>query len=331
MLARQMVLGDESSASEALRGTGDETFRRLAEAVGAALFVRVNGQFRYVNHVAQDITGYTREELLSMSFGNLAHVDSANPVDEWEAIDEPHRESMSYQEFNIHTKIGETRCLAVTSAPIWYRGEFARLITAFDITNSKRAEEQAQLLAMTDPLTGLGNYRKILSVLNLEIERSSRTARPFALLLLDVDDFKQINDRFGHLEGNRALCRLGNVAQSCCRAIDTVTRCGGDEFSIILPETSAVAARAVAARIREQLAKNKQPLSVSVGVVEFPKDGETVESLVQAADRQLYQMKKRNLDTSSATLKRLRSPSGGEFGRRCDARAITLRSEPRKH
>jgi diguanylate cyclase (GGDEF)-like protein len=205
------------------------------------------------------------------------------------------------------------RCLDVTAATIEFDGVSTMLISAFDITECKRAEERAQLLAMTDPLTGLGNYRRILDVLNAEIERSGRTGRSFALLLLDLDGLKEINDRYGHLVGSRALCRLGDALRVCCRAIDSVARYGGDEFSVILPETTAEAAGVVASRIREELAKDSQqpPLSVSMGVVAYPRDGETIETLLQTADRELYGMKSRDTDKPSWSVdSRMISPAG---------------------
>jgi diguanylate cyclase (GGDEF)-like protein len=148
---------------------------------------------------------------------------------------------------------------------------------------------------LTDPLTGLGNYRRLLDVLHAEIERSGRTGRPFAVLLLDLDGLKKVNDGYGHLSGSRALCRLGDVLRFACRAIDTAARYGGDEFAVVLPETTARAAVFVAARIRKRLAKDTQqpPLSATIGVAGYPQDGETIEALLRTADRELYRMKNR--------------------------------------
>jgi integral membrane sensor domain MASE1/GGDEF domain-containing protein len=98
------------------------------------------------------------------------------------------------------------------------------------------AEEQSHFLAVSDPLTGLGNYRKLIDTLDMEIRRSSRTGRAFALLLMDMDDLKRINDTFGHVVGSRALCRLAQALRINSRNIDTAARFGGDEFALIVPE-----------------------------------------------------------------------------------------------
>ena len=176
---------------------------------------------------------------------------------------------------------------------IEFDGMLASVVSAFDVTERKHAEENVQLLAVTDPLTGLGNYRRLTEALDAEVKRTGRTERPFAILLLDLDQLKKINDRYGHLIGSQSLCRLADVLRVFCRAIDTAARYGGDEFAVILPETTAAAARLVASRIRSRLAMDslQPPLSVSIGVAVYPQDGETIEALLRTADRELYGMK----------------------------------------
>jgi two-component system cell cycle response regulator len=174
------------------------------------------------------------------------------------------------------------------------QGNFAgREIIAVDITEQRTLEDQLRHQASSDSLTGLSNHRRLLEVLQAEICRSKRTARDFSLLLLDLDGLKQINDQHGHLVGNRALCRLGQILADCCRAVDTATRHGGDEFAVVLPETGMAAATLVARRICDLLAKDTEDpaLSVSVGVACYPSDADSIAALLHAADTALYAMK----------------------------------------
>jgi diguanylate cyclase (GGDEF)-like protein len=165
------------------------------------------------------------------------------------------------------------------------------LALAAVVSERRTAERRLRRLAVTDALTGVGNYRRLITALGGEIRRSQRTEKPFALLLLDLDDLKGINDHHGHLVGNRALCRVAAALRRSCRSIDTAARFGGDEFALILPETREEAARQVARRIAGELAVDPEwpPLSLCVGLAEYPRDGETVERLLAVGDRVLYE------------------------------------------
>ncbi len=169
-------------------------------------------------------------------------------------------------------------------------------IIAVDITEQRRIEAQLRLQASTDSLTGLANHGRLLDVLHAEVSRSRRTGREFSIVLFDLDGLKNINDQFGHLAGNRALCRLAQILKDCCRSIDTAARHGGDEFAVVLPETSAAAAALVAHRIFELLeAEDEQPhVSVSVGIASFPDHADGIGALLQIADQALYAMKCQN-------------------------------------
>ncbi len=167
------------------------------------------------------------------------------------------------------------------------------LALAAEVTEHRHADEHIRQLAVTDPLTGVANYRRLLDALDSEIKRYGRTGRSFALLLLDLDGLKKINDTYGHLVGSDALCRLANILRIHCRAIDTAGRYGGDEFVLVLPETEFGAARRVADRISERLKTDgdEPPLSVSTGIAVYPQDGRTMDELFGMADRALYAKK----------------------------------------
>ena len=177
------------------------------------------------------------------------------------------------------------------------------LVLAAVVAERKGAEGLLRKLAVSDPLTGLANYRQLVQALDVEIRRSSRTERPFAVVLMDLDGLKQINDKHGHLVGSLALRRVAETLLGSCRGIDTAARFGGDEFALVLPETGDAAAWHVARRVAERVARDgeKPVLSMSMGVAIYPRDGATLEALLNAADRSLYEAKARRRDRITRT------------------------------
>ncbi|MBS1840567.1 MAG: sensor domain-containing diguanylate cyclase [Acidobacteria bacterium] len=176
-----------------------------------------------------------------------------------------------------------------------FDGEIAGCMgVGLDVTERKRSEEQVLYQATHDALTGLANYREFAETLEREVRRADRSRNSFAVLLLDLDGLKQINDRSGHLAGNRALKRLANAMREHCRAIDVAARYGGDEFALVLIDADPAMAEQVAARIRACLHKeeNEPPLGVSIGIASYPADGRTGQELLEAADQRLYTQKK---------------------------------------
>jgi diguanylate cyclase (GGDEF)-like protein/PAS domain S-box-containing protein len=174
-------------------------------------------------------------------------------------------------------------------------GEIEGCVAAgIDITDRKQREDRMRHQATHDALTGLANYREFMDTVEREVRRAERSKHLFALLLLDLDELKAINDRFGHLAGNRALKRLSEIIKEHSRATDLAARYGGDEFAVALIDADPGMAHQIAQRIagalREQV--EEPPLSVSIGIGVYPEDGRTAEELLEAADRHLYKRKK---------------------------------------
>jgi diguanylate cyclase (GGDEF)-like protein len=164
---------------------------------------------------------------------------------------------------------------------------------AVDITHRHLVMERLRELAFTDPMTGLANYRRLIDCMELEIKRCERTKRSFSIVMLDLDGLKTINDTHGHLCGSRALCRVANALRSQCRSTDLAARYGGDEFCVVLPETSMDGAKNAAKRIADCLATEAEApsISVSAGAATYPSHGRSTDQLIVAADQGLYAAK----------------------------------------
>jgi diguanylate cyclase (GGDEF)-like protein len=165
---------------------------------------------------------------------------------------------------------------------------------------NSRLYKLTKRLSITDELTDLYNYRYLQQRLDDEIGRARRYSKTLSFLMLDVDDFKAVNDRHGHLVGDVVLAELGQVLKTAVREVDMVARYGGEEFSVLLPETDAAGAFIVAEKIREAVALHRFPdedgdrtvrASVSIGLANFPVHAEDKESLLKAADDAVYQAK----------------------------------------
>jgi diguanylate cyclase (GGDEF)-like protein/PAS domain S-box-containing protein len=252
------------------------------------------GKFLDVNQTLVTMLGYdSREELLAV---NLAREIISHPRKRAQLLGHSSEElQVEPVEIEWMRKDGTALKLRLSGREVSSdEGETEGYeLIAEDITKQRELEDQLRQQAAKDSLTGLANYRHLVDVLDNEVKRSERTKREFALLLFDLDGLKEINDRYGHLTGSQALCRLADVLSLGCRDIDTAARFGGDEFALVLPETNGESARQVAHRICESLANDgrKPQLSVSVGVALYPADGERIDTLLGAADVALYSMK----------------------------------------
>ncbi len=152
--------------------------------------------------------------------------------------------------------------------------------------------QKAQEQAITDGLTGVKTHRFLMEALSSEWKRSTRANRPFALVLMDLDRFKFVNDFYGHLEGDVVLQRVGHILEQNCRSSDVVARYGGDEFVILMPETTIEQARQLASKLRgwvaaDPLLRDKN-ITASFGIAGFPVHGSTPQELIQVADSSMY-------------------------------------------
>jgi diguanylate cyclase (GGDEF)-like protein len=162
-----------------------------------------------------------------------------------------------------------------------------------------RVYEAARNLADRDPLTGFFNHRYLHERLSEEVVRAIRSRRPLSVVMLDLDDFKLVNDTFGHVYGDRVLVYVAETIRASLRGSDVAARYGGDEFALILPETNAQEAAAAAERIlaafhaRPFIADGRTalPVGTSIGIATHPGDGRTATELIAAADAGLYAAK----------------------------------------
>lgn len=170
-----------------------------------------------------------------------------------------------------------------------------------------RMMEKLQRLAITDGLTKLHNSRSFYSQLEVEVDRFNRYKHPLSLLLLDIDHFKQYNDNFGHLEGDKVLVRISQLIKSCLRKLDTAYRYGGEEFTVILPETSCEEAELVAERIRTKIQtekfkpRNAKELSITISIGTTQYDAqEQLSTFIQRADKAMYLSKQKGRNRVTA-------------------------------
>jgi len=168
--------------------------------------------------------------------------------------------------------------------------------------------EKLKKLSITDGLTKLYNSRHFYNQLRGEIDRSNRYDHPLSLLILDIDHFKDYNDSFGHLEGDKVLIRIGLVIKPLLRKMDSAYRYGGEEFTVILPETDGTMAQTVAQRIRKAVkaetftpegSTKPETITISLGVTQY-NPAEDISEFIQRADKALYGSKEDGRDMVSA-------------------------------
>jgi diguanylate cyclase (GGDEF)-like protein len=208
----------------------------------------------------------------------------------------------------VHGKLEILNIVSLATVLPWFSlvgGYITRLKTkvAKSLAEIKESERRYQELSMVDDLTRLYNSRHFYNQLAREIERSNRYEQPLALMMLDLDKFKDFNDTYGHIEGDEVLLRLGKVIKSCLRDSDSAYRYGGEEFTIILPMTTAEDGLGIAKRIQEEFRKEafrpapgrEVRITMSIGVGQY-RPQEEMKAFVSRVDQTMYQAKQQGRD-----------------------------------
>ncbi|MBI5582443.1 MAG: GGDEF domain-containing protein [Deltaproteobacteria bacterium] len=292
---------------EALQET-ERLHRLLVEHIGDVFWIRdLNLQFTYLSPSVTALTGYTPEEAMSLPL-----VKTYTPESIQKALaalqEEQALEASGTGETNRTRKL-EMEGYAKDGSRVWTESVITFLRAADgkvtgilgisrDITERKQHEEVIRQLAFFDYLTGLPNRRLLADRFLLAKGQSRRAGKGLGLLLLDLDRFKEINDRFGHHWGDQLLIAVGERLGALLRNVDTVARLGGDEFAVLLPETALAAdAVKVAEKIIEafhapfQVDGQQLSITTSIGLAACPQDGSELDELLKKADTALYEAK----------------------------------------
>jgi diguanylate cyclase (GGDEF)-like protein/PAS domain S-box-containing protein len=264
------------------------------------LFVIEEGRVVFANDALCRLYGYTQEEIKALP----SYLELAHPVDR-ERVAQNHQRRLKGEQFPnrydiaIVTKSGERREVEITASPISTAGRPGVLVVMVDNTERRLAEERVQFLALHDALTGLANRVLFFDRLNSAIAAAHRKDGAFALLYLDLDDFKPINDTYGHEAGDLALRTVAERLRGCVRESDTVARLGGDEFVLMVNDAyEKSAAVTVAEKVIDALTRPlpiegcQQLLGCSIGIALYPRDGEDADSLMRFADAAMYGAKR---------------------------------------
>jgi diguanylate cyclase (GGDEF)-like protein/PAS domain S-box-containing protein len=297
-----------AEAVEAREKRRAESYLAIARTIIVAL--DADARVTLINNEGCALLGYRRAALLGRSW-----LDVVVPDDERTKVRYIHRRLMAGTadpakpfESAVLTRDGRQRLVDWRSAIIHDDdGEVGGiLISGIDITERVAAEQEIRYLASHDPVTGLRNRHFLLDQFAGAIARARRHDKLLAVLFVDLDGFKRINDNHGHPAGDRLLAEVGRRIASCVRATDTVTRFGGDEFVVLLEDLQdRHAAAHLAQVIGERLSatidvgRGEVPIGASIGVALLPDHGDTPEALLRAADAAMYEAKKKRAGSAA--------------------------------
>jgi diguanylate cyclase (GGDEF)-like protein/PAS domain S-box-containing protein len=284
---------------EALQKSQQEFASLFQSHSEALLYVDDKGTILDINKRFSELFGYTLEEIKGKNV-NCGIIHPPDKIEEGKEIDKKTLSSGYIQLETIRKKKDGTIFPAfISGSTVFIDGKACGIIcTYIDITERKKFEEQLEKLSRIDSLTGCYNRRYGLELLEQQIKLAQRLKSPILIAFLDIDNFKAINDDFGHQEGDRILIEVGNLLKSTLREIDIICRIGGDEFLLAFPDTSSQEASLIRSRLEEKLVPLNRKISkdyqiqFSIGFVEYlPEAAMPLDKLITIADQLMYEEK----------------------------------------
>lgn len=258
-----------------------------------------DNQIVFVSDACEALLGYRADELVGTSIINYMHPEDLAAT---RASIVRVMNGQPHVDFRNRYVRKDGSVVHILWAAFWSQEVEARIGVARNVTALWQAEQELRFLAHHDPLTGLSNRALFSDRLESALRTAHRHKSELALLFLDLNDFKGINDVYGHAAGDRLLCTLARRLERCIRETDTVARMGGDEFTVLLTDISSQ--DAIDAKVEQIRAAMAEPLgadfgeihmpSCSIGVARYPADGEDAETLLRHADGAMYQAKRRH-------------------------------------
>lgn len=250
-----------------------------------------DGYFKQLNPAWEKILGWTEEELSSVQLTHFIHPDDMHLTKKSFA---KVMENRTLKGLVVRYKCKDGNYLWLSWDTYPSRGNSDVFAVARDVSKDKIRTDELEHLATFDELTSINNRRSIMQILEVEIERTKRNKLTFGLLIIDIDNFKLINDSYGHLTGDKVLKEMVNICNKCLRGMDTIGRYGGEEFIVILPESDEISTLQIANRIRlsieASIFSTNHPLTVSIGCTVYDNDNSS-ESIIKRADTALYDAK----------------------------------------
>jgi diguanylate cyclase (GGDEF)-like protein/PAS domain S-box-containing protein len=269
---------------------------------GTGIYIVQDRKFQYVNSLFQEMTGYTEQELLGMHSLDFVHPEDREMVRK-KAIESLKGGSSLPCEYRFVRKNGEIICVLEKVTSTEYKGERATVGSFMDITERKQLEQKLSDMATHDPLTGLPNRLLLSDRLSVGLAQAQRRDTRLAVMMLDLDRFKTVNDTFGHGVGDELLRAAGERLISLIRKSDTVARIGGDEFVVLLLQIDKMGdairvAQKILGTFRKPFVLDAYQIriSTSIGIAIYPEDGKDVETLFKNADTAMYWAKEQGRD-----------------------------------